>query len=83
MLTACVTGTMYTLDGKHALITGGAAGIGLALTKACLQRGAAVSIVDIVSDTSAARDELDRSRQISATASVVFIRADVGAYDQV
>lgn len=73
-----------SMRGEHALITGGAAGIGLELAKACLQRGASVSIVDLAKDTSAAAQELETSKPLcDASVSFYFYRADVGNFAEV
>lgn len=37
----------FTLDGKTAVITGGARGLGLVMSQACLLSGANVAIVDL------------------------------------
>ena len=72
-----------TLHCRHALITGGAAGIGLALAKACLLRGAKITVVDIAADTSTAKAELASCLSCNLEGALQFYRADVGAYDQV
>ncbi|MGB0382177.1 MAG: SDR family NAD(P)-dependent oxidoreductase [Alphaproteobacteria bacterium] len=43
----------YDLDGRHAVVTGGAQGIGLAITERLLQSGATVSIWDVDQDRAA------------------------------
>jgi len=70
---------MFT--GKVAVVTGGSRGIGLAIARALLQRGAQVAITatsDATLRTGAA--ELEK---VSATGAVLPIRADVRRYEQV
>ncbi|MGC6390727.1 MAG: SDR family NAD(P)-dependent oxidoreductase [Alphaproteobacteria bacterium] len=43
----------YDLDGRHAVVTGGAQGIGLAITERLVQSGATVSIWDVDQDRAA------------------------------
>ena len=72
------------MRGEHALITGGAAGIGLELAKACLHRGATVSIVDLTRNTTAAAEELGKAVTLHDTTSAFFFyRADVGNFAEV
>jgi len=70
---------MFT--GKVAVVTGGSRGIGLAIARALLQRGARVAITatsDATLRTGAA--ELEK---VSAAGAVLPIRADVRRYEQV
>ena len=43
----------YDLGGRHAVVTGGAQGIGLAITERLVQSGATVSIWDVDQDRAA------------------------------
>ena len=70
---------MRSLVDAHVLVTGGAAGIGLALARECLVRGARVSLVD-VSDGAGAVAQL--KAECGATARVACARADVADYAQ-
>ena len=69
--------------GQHAFITGGANGIGLALCKAFLRRGASVSICDYApSDEAVALlKELIIAEQLPGR--VFAVRADVTEYARV
>lgn len=73
-----------SLQGEHAVVTGGAAGIGLELAKACLRRGASVSVIDLARDTKAAAAELASAvPSVGAAPSFSFYRADVGNFAEV
>jgi NAD(P)-dependent dehydrogenase (short-subunit alcohol dehydrogenase family) len=63
---------MFTLEGKTAFITGGAAGIGLGIAKRYIQAGAKVVIADIADGTTTAEE-------IGAK----FLRLDVGNEEHV
>ena len=60
------------LEGQVAIITGGAAGLGLAYARRFLEEGARVLVADIV-DPSAAAKELERSGEVHA------VRVDVAS----
>lgn len=61
------------LDGKAAIVTGGAGGIGLAIARRFLEEGARVIIADIDEDKGAgAQDDL------AALGTVRFVAADIG-----
>ena len=67
--------------GKHVLVTGGAAGIGLEICKQAQQKGAAsVSILDVSETALASAAEL---LEEGGNAAVHTFNADVGRYDQV
>lgn len=73
----------YNFGGKHVFITGGSNGIGLAIAKKLLQRGASISLVDIA-DPKQALDLLDDVRKASKLqGKIFFTKADVGVYEQV
>ena len=61
------------LEGQGAIITGGAAGLGLAYARRFLEEGARVLIADIA-DPAAAAGELERSREVQA------VRTDVASH---
>jgi NAD(P)-dependent dehydrogenase (short-subunit alcohol dehydrogenase family) len=64
---------MYSLEGKRAIITGGASGIGKATTVTLSQAGASIIIVDI--DKQGGEDTVQEI--ISHSGSAKFIQADV------
>ena len=63
---------MFSLEGKHAFITGAAGGIGRAVAERFIQAGASVVITDIV-DSKAVANEIGAQ----------FIQADVGSEESV
>lgn len=72
------------MQGQHALVTGGAGGIGLELAKACLRRGASVSIIDLAKEMSTAREELTQAKpDHGPILSFNFYNADVGNFAEV
>ena len=61
----------YELDGKVALVTGGARGIGFATARALIARGASVAIADLDQDaTSRAAGQLHDTRALALAADV-------------
>src|ERR1043166_9341243 len=62
---------MGKLDGKTAIVTGGARGIGLAIARGYIGEGARVVIADI--------DESGKAAAASLGAAARFVRTDVGA----
>jgi len=65
---------MGSLDGRRALVTGGASGIGFATVRRFVDEGASVAIVDL--------NEADGKRK-AAEVGAVFVRADVSNADDV
>ncbi len=67
---------MFRLDGKAAIVTGGASGIGLAAGKLFVRQGAKVLLVDLREDI------LQKAVVSAASNSVSYITADVSRPDQ-
>jgi NAD(P)-dependent dehydrogenase (short-subunit alcohol dehydrogenase family) len=63
---------MFSLEGKHAFITGAAGGIGRAVAERFIQAGAIVVITDIVD-----------SQAVATEIGAQFVQADVGSEDSV
>jgi NAD(P)-dependent dehydrogenase (short-subunit alcohol dehydrogenase family) len=63
---------MFSLEGKHAFITGAAGGIGRAVAERFIQAGASVIITDIVD-----------SQAVATEIGAQFIQADVGSEESV
>jgi len=70
---------MKDFAGKVAVVTGGASGIGLALAKAAVSRGAQVVIADIREDALAEA----QARLREAGGEVLAVRTDVSKYEEV
>ncbi|KAL3281770.1 hypothetical protein HHI36_004971 [Cryptolaemus montrouzieri] len=69
---------MFQINGKVALITGGAAGIGLATARELLENGAkGVAIIDI--NQQAGQKSLEDLRTVFGKERVIFIHADVAS----
>lgn len=69
---------MFDLSGKVAVITGGASGIGLALAKGALARGAKVVISDIRADALA-----EAEKELANLGEILAVRTDVARYEDV
>ncbi len=72
---------MSTLTGKVALVTGGSRGIGLAIARTLLERGARVAIT--ATSDSTLRNGLRELRSIGGDEAVLALRADVRRYEEV
>jgi len=70
---------MFNLNGKAALVTGGAGGLGRVFCEALAGQGADIAVADI--DLEAAREAAQRIR--SSAGKAVALEADVSAPDQV
>lgn len=68
-----------TLDGRTAIITGGASGIGFAIAELYLRHGATVAILDLRKE--AADQAVEALRPLGGT--VIAARADVGSPEEV
>jgi 2-keto-3-deoxy-L-fuconate dehydrogenase len=81
------THEMFRLDGKRAVVTGGASGIGGAIAKAFVEAGAVVTVLDLDADRSAAAASAlgDGARGIGCDVgdeqSVAAAFAEIGACD--
>lgn len=69
---------MFDINGKSAVVTGGASGIGLATVKALLNKGAKVVLADL-------NDTLDQDieKDLSNLGEVVYVKADVSKEEDV
>lgn len=66
------------LQGKAALVTGGARGIGLAVARALAREGAAVALADVLAD----EGERAAVQLRAGGAQALFVRADVGRAEE-
>ena len=66
------------LEGRHAIVTGGARGIGLAIARRCLANGASVALWDVEAATLA-----DAMAQLAPLGTVVTSLVDVRDEDQI
>ncbi|GER15214.1 SDR family NAD(P)-dependent oxidoreductase [Variovorax boronicumulans] len=66
------------LEGRHAIVTGGARGIGLAIARRCLANGASVALWDVEAATLA-----DAMAQLAPLGTVVTALVDVRDEDQI
>ncbi|MDT4822721.1 2-dehydro-3-deoxy-L-rhamnonate dehydrogenase (NAD(+)) [compost metagenome] len=66
------------LEGRHAIVTGGARGIGLAIARRCLANGASVALWDVEAATLA-----EAEQQLAPLGTVVTARVDVRDEDQI
>ncbi|BEP70207.1 MULTISPECIES: SDR family NAD(P)-dependent oxidoreductase [unclassified Variovorax] len=74
-----MTGTpARPLEGRHAIVTGGARGIGLAIARRCLANGASVALWDVEAATLA-----DAMAQLAPLGTVVTSLVDVRDEDQI
>ena len=70
----------YELDGKVAVITGGASGIGLACAHAIARSGAAVCLWDLAADPlAAAVTELEQYGHLTISTQPAYVSARGGA----
>ena len=73
----------YNFAHKHAFVTGGSNGIGLAIAKLLLRRESSVSFSDIADPAVAIKTLTDVIKSEGLPGSVHFVKADVSKYDQV
>lgn len=69
---------MFDINGKSAVVTGGASGIGLATVKALLNKGAKVVFADLDESTGA-----DLEKELNELGEAVFVNADVSKEEDV
>ena len=72
---------MSTLTGKVALVTGGSRGIGLAIARTLLERGAKVAIT--ATSDSTLRNASRELQSVAGDEAVLALRADVRRYEEV
>ena len=73
----------YNFDHKHAFVTGGSNGIGLAIAKLLLRRGSNVSFSDIADPAGAIKALTNVINNEGLPGKVHYVKADVSKYDQV
>ncbi len=82
LVAAMIFGKRRTLNGKHVLITGGSAGIGLAMAVEAAKRGADVTIVARNErKLQEAKGQIESARKNADKQRVRTVRADVAAAD--
>ena len=64
-------------------LTGGANGIGLAMAKLLLKRGASLTLIDIVNPSAALKQLENLTAEHHLPGKVMFTKADVSKFDQV
>ena len=73
----------FSFSGTHVFLTGGANGIGLALAKLLLKRGASLTLIDIVNPSAALKQLENLKAENHLPGKVMFTKADVSKFDQV
>ena len=73
----------YNFGQKHAFVTGGSNGIGLAIAKLLLRRGSSISFSDIADPAVATKTLTDVMKSEGLPGKVHYVKADVSKYDQV
>jgi 2-deoxy-D-gluconate 3-dehydrogenase len=67
---------LFDLTGKNAVVTGGAHGLGYGIARALLEKGAAVAVIDVSKDISAAIEELKKTGRVHGIAGNLLDRSE-------